>query len=223
MLIFLFFINSLVFSYLDISDKKICSYNPIEISFYPLNNYKVDFRLVRPSVQDRTIQLCIPAAFTSQDNKPEGLIFLNGVNKYKYRSTNGSGALFISLGECEILSIEAANDLAQNPKNNFFSLFQQYQLIRNGRSYENPFSKRKLQMRVIAFLNKKIFIIESKNQVESEKFITHLLDIGVTEALYLDMGSWSEGWYRSENDVIVKIGLNRQNTHRQTNWLLFHR
>jgi hypothetical protein len=223
MLIFLFFINSLVFSHLHISDKKIYSYNPIEISYYPLNNYKVDFRLVKPSVYDRTIQLCIPAAFTSKGNKPEGLIYLNGVKKYGYSSTNGSGALFISLGKCEILSIEAANDLAQNPKNNFFSLFQQYQLIRNGRSYENPFSKRKLQMRVIASINKKIFIIESKNEVESEKFISHLLDIGVTEALYLDMGSWSEGWYRNENGVIVKIGLNKQNTNRQTNWLLFHR
>jgi hypothetical protein len=67
-------------------------------------------------------------------------------------------------------------------------------LIENNRKGENPFPNSKLHMRVIAKIENETFIIESDSNIESEIFISTLIKMGVSDAIYLDMGSWSEGW-----------------------------
>jgi hypothetical protein len=48
------------------------------INIYPLEDYRVDFRLIRADKLDNRNRLCVPAAFISKNNIPEGLIHLNG-------------------------------------------------------------------------------------------------------------------------------------------------
>ena len=53
-------------------------------------------------------------------------------------------------------------------------------------------------------------------------FISSLEKIGVTHALYLDMGSgWNHSWYRDNEERVVEI---HPKTHSYTtNWLVFKR
>lgn len=192
------------------------------INIYPLGGNKVDFRLLRPDKLDNRNRLCVPAAFTSKNNKPEGLIYLNGRLTSGQKPSSGKGLVIISLGEIEILNINQLGQFLNSRKDSKFSLFQQWYLIEKNKRGENPFPKSKLQMRVIAKIKNETFIIESDSNVDSEQFISTLVNMGVSDAVYLDMGSWSEGWYKDSDNKIKSIGNDKSNTKRQTNWILFH-
>lgn len=192
------------------------------INIYPLGGNKVDFRLIRPDKLDNRNRLCVPAAFTSKNNKPEGLIYLNGRLTSAQKPSSGKGLVIISLGEIEILNINQLGQFLNSRKDSKFSLFQQWYLIEKNKRGENPFPKSKLQMRVIAKIKNETFVIESHLIVDSEQFISALVNMGVSDAVYLDMGSWSEGWYKDSDNKINSIGNDKSNTKRQTNWILFH-
>jgi hypothetical protein len=192
------------------------------INIYTLGGNKVDFRLLRPDKLDNRNRLCVPAAFTSKNNKPEGLIYLNGRLTSGQKPSSGKGLVIISLGEIEILNINQLGQFLNSRKDSKFSLFQQWYLIEKNKRGENPFPKSKLQMRVIAKIKNETFIIESDSNVDSEQFISTLVNMGVSDAVYLDMGSWSEGWYKDSDNKIKSIGNDKSNTKRQTNWILFH-
>jgi hypothetical protein len=192
------------------------------INIYPLGGNKVDFRLIRPDKLDNRNRLCVPAAFTSKNNKPEGLIYLNGRLTSAQKPSSGKGLVIISLGEIEILKINQLGQFLNSRKDSKFSLFQQWYLIEKNKRGENPFPKSKLQMRVIAKIKSETFVIESDSNIDSEQFISTLINMGVSDAVYLDMGSWSEGWYKASDNKIKSIGNDKSNTKRQTNWLLFH-
>jgi len=192
------------------------------INIYPLGNHKVDFRLIRPDKLDNRNRLCVPGAFTSKNNTPEGLIYLNGKLTSGQKPSSGKGLVIISLGEIEILNINQLGQFLNSRKDSKFSLFQQWYLIEKNKRGENPFPKSKLQMRVIAKTKNETFVIESDSNVDSELFISTLINMGVSDAVYLDMGSWSEGWYKDSDNKIKSIGNDKSNTKRQTNWILFH-
>jgi len=193
------------------------------INIYPLGNHKVDFRLIRPDKLDNRNRLCVPGAFTSKNNTPEGLIYLNGKLTSGQKPSSGKGLVSISLGEIEILNINQLGQFLNSRKDSKFSLFQQWYLIEKNKRGENPFPKSKLQMRVIAKTKNETFVIESDSNVDSELFISTLINMGVSDAVYLDMGSWSEGWYKDSDNKIKSIGNDKSNTKRQTNWILFHK
>ena len=68
----------------------------------------------------------------------------------------------------------------------------------------------------------KLCIIESLNDVRFGDFKSSLLDIGVSEALYLDMGSgWNYAWYRVDDSTI--IGLHPKVHDYCTNWITFYK
>ena len=192
------------------------------INIYPLGSNKIDFRLIRPDKLDNRNRLCVPAAFTSKNNKPEGLIYLNGKLTSGQKPSSGKGLVIISLGEIEIRNINQLGQFLNSRKDSKFSLFQQWYLIEKNKRGENPFPKSKLQMRVVAKIKNETFVIESDSNVDSEQFISALVNMGVSDAVYLDMGSWSEGWYKDSDNKIKSIGNDKSNTKRQTNWILFH-
>jgi len=192
------------------------------INIYPLGNHKVDFRLIRPDKLDNRNRLCVPGAFTSKNNTPEGLIYLNGRLITGQKSSSGRGIVIISLGTINLIHIDSVRQFIDSRTDSRFSLFQQWYLIEKNKRGENPFSNSNLQMRVIAKIKNEIFIIESDSNIESEYFISTLIKMGVSDAIYLDMGSWSEGWYKEANNTTKSIGNNKSNTNKQTNWILFH-
>ena len=49
-----------------------------------------------------------------------------------------------------------------------------------------------------------------------------LMNAGVTNALYLDMGGWREGWYRMTEESDITYLCKRDNRY-YTNWLTFYK
>jgi hypothetical protein len=104
-------------------------------------------------------------------------------------------------------------------------VFQQILIIKNGVP-ETFSAKRNFQRRaVVTTKDDKIYIVENEKAVTLAQFCADLveLDSTVNNALYLDMGSWDEGWYRYSNDSIVTIGQNKSSTIHQSNWLVFEK
>lgn len=67
-------------------------------------------------------------------------------------------------------------------------------VVKTTRSYEN-FNR----FRALCNYNDRLCIIDSKDVVRFKDFITALNDLGVKEALYMDMGGWDYSWYIESN------------------------
>ena len=80
------------------------------------------------------------------------------------------------------------------------------------------------QRRALAeFAGRRFAVVESAaDNLPLSVFAQDLRELGAKNALYLDMGDWDEGWYKAGHQV-VKLGLRRTQTTRQSNWLLFAR
>ena len=64
-------------------------------------------------------------------------------------------------------------------------------------------------------------ICQSKERLTIQDFQKALVDAGVENAVYLDMGGWSEGWYKNAYDEKMVIGEGMTSTDKQTNWLVY--
>lgn len=63
-------------------------------------------------------------------------------------------------------------------------------------------------------------VIQSQKALPLRDFISALIDMDVSDALYLDMGTgWNYGWYR-QTPASAPTKLFRYRTPYQTNWLL---
>ena len=64
--------------------------------------------------------------------------------------------------------------------------------------------------------------IDSVNMLHFDEFLEELLRLGVTNALYMDMGAgWNYSWYRSAaGKVITLFGLPVPWSH---NWIVFQK
>ncbi len=74
--------------------------------------------------------------------------------------------------------------------------------------------------RALAELNGNLCIIDSVNMIHFTDFMDELKRIGVTNALYMDMGAgWNYSWYRNAAEKVVTLfGLPVPWSH---NWVVF--
>ena len=95
------------------------------------------------------------------------------------------------------------------------------------RGYKNLEGRLRLSMtkfkyRALCEKDRKLCIIESKEDVTLTQFRKNLCDYGVTHALYLDTGvGWSYSWYRDNNNEVQVL---HPHVHPfNTNWLIFYK
>ncbi len=101
--------------------------------------------------------------------------------------------------------------------------FAQEMMIHRGNVVEHtrPDSN-KNEFRALCLIDGKIAVIDSKGNVQFGDFINNLLKVGVTEALYLDMGpGWNYSWYRDENGNPIEI--HEYPSNYATNWIAFYK
>jgi vancomycin permeability regulator SanA len=78
------------------------------------------------------------------------------------------------------------------------------------------------EFRALCLIGYKIAIVDSQEEMSFGNFISNLLSIGVTEALYLDMGvGWNYSWYRDANGTTIPI--HSAKTKYATNWIVFYK
>lgn len=76
--------------------------------------------------------------------------------------------------------------------------------------------------RALSSLNGSLCLIESKESVQYADFVDALVSLGVSDALYLDMGKgWNYAWYRPTTDSVEY--LHKPAGRYTTNWITFMR
>lgn len=192
------------------------------ITLYEPFGLIADLTPIHPDKSD-SIFFCIPAAYTSKDTTIDGLYFCNGIRARSAFNNKLTGACYFKDESFNIIpSAEIDSALISFIQERKMNFFQQSLLVYHSGIYPCTLFKEKKNMRrALVKLNGNMFVAESVDPLRIVDFQQALLEIGVTDAIYLDMGTWSEGWYKNNNCQYIRIGEKFQNTHLQTNWLIF--
>lgn len=184
--------------------------------------------LSRPRKNDKSILLCVPAAFTDTlalFKSVHGLHVQHGHVLQRTPDQAIGGALKIEKGQCDILALpkgEMDDESLETLKQAGASLFQQFQVVKDGRA-ERFKDNSLFQRRGLGILKSgKRVIIESDRPLTLTQFGEDAVTLKATSLVYFDMGPWDEGWYRDPvSGDPVTMGQNRTMTDKQTNWFVF--
>jgi hypothetical protein len=184
---------------------------------------RLELRLTRPGRDDPRILLGVPGTYTS----PEGLV--EGVVVHQQRVVQRDrraweGVLLIRSGRPEVLRA-TAELLDEKPLARLAaggaSLIQGHLLVGDGEVRplkESPALRRRA---VITRRDGSFVIVESLEPLRLADFASDLRTLGAAQAMNLDMGTWSEGFYREpETGQVRPLGDDFRATDRQTNWLV---
>lgn len=197
-----------------------------DLIMYNITDCQLDLACgTMPTTDEQDVVLCVAAAFTGKclDYFAHSNILGPHISKgvlYEGYEEEGGYAIFASWGNQKSIfelkdrkkleDIAAANGMA----------FTQYWVIKNGEGYNPPRQTVKQEYyRCIAQKAGQTYVIESKEVVKFDYFVKCLIDLGVENALYMDMGrGWNHSFYRDERG---KVHILHPKTHGYcTNWLV---
>jgi hypothetical protein len=200
-------------------------------TIYHLENGKIKLTDVRPSKNDTSIFLCIPAAFTQlNDGTIDGLFMVNGKIKKGAINYHLGGGMLIDKNSVSIFKTDDGKLLdsawVEKIKKEESSFFQQIQLVREGKALEFNKDQKLFQRRaIVIYADNSLAVVESKSPIKLQEFADDLVKMKVKDAIYTDMGSYDEGWVRETSPAgkIIIMGNNRMETAKQSNWVVFVR
>lgn len=183
-----------------------------------------------PDINDSGIALCVEAAFTGELLKEfkttnvAGDYIVNGKFRKGYRCKANTGFLATVNGQPFISSSAHVDEWIGKELESGGNLFQQVLLIENSKAVYTgkPIKLTSTNIyRAACILNDGRFaVIQSLQPLQLGKFITSLIQLSVSDALYLDMGTgWNYGWYRVTPESVPKKLFNNRSPH-QTNWIV---
>lgn len=158
------------------------------------------------ALNDTTAVLVTQAADIRSDNgEIVGAFVLNGNLISRGKSKAGYCAIIngkITIGVAETTPLlEKATET-----NGFF--FRQYPLVVENQVIENR-SKRKSLRKALALLDDDVVVILSHYEMSFHDFSQTLVDLGVTNAIYL-IGSTAYGFAKDANGAKIEFGIRRQ-------------
>ena len=181
----------------------------------------------RPSKSDDSITWCCGAAFqhtvsldftqenVEGDHAVNGAYYSSPYNKGTFAAFTFAGGEFSFDFDDPTGAIKKAADAGGNG-------FMQFGLIKDHEVVMNFDRPRARCYRTLAELNGNLCIIDSVNMMHFTEFMEELQRLGVTNALYMDMGAgWNYSWYRNAADKVVTLfGLPVPWSH---NWIVFRK
>ncbi len=195
----------------------------VSLIIYTPINCSIELSATRPDSISNNL-FCVPAAFTAKNYKEIVGKFVGKDTIIHNPTEQENGICWIQknnvyIGEIEDSSAYYTNAVS-NPNTYYF---QQMLLIHNSTKIEcTIFGKQKPTFRrAFAIKNNRPYVVESLNRMNIGDFTDVMLQQGYTEAIYLDMGTWSEGFFVDKDNIRHTIGNLKHNTKHQTNWLLF--
>jgi hypothetical protein len=204
----------------------------LDLRFYiPVNGYAA-IETTRPLKADSNVLFVCAAAFTRLDNgKVDGLFIENG--KIIIREVNHTlgGGIILHPSDSNRAGSIFGTDMGKRLDAAFIdslvrmraSFFQQIQMVRDGQALVFRKDMSRFQRRAICFVHGRPVVVETLFPCTLQKFADVLKAGGIQNALYVDMGSWDEGWYRDHFLALHTIGLMRNQTAKQSNWFVFRR
>lgn len=188
---------------------------------------------ILPNINDSAIALCVEAAFTGKLLKDfkttnvAGDYVIDGIFHKGYECKANTGFLYADKTIFTIASSAHCSEWIGKAQKDRGMLFQQMLLIQQGNDVYagTPIKKRSQNIyRAACILNDGNFaVIQSLARLPLGDFIQSLITIGVSDALYLDMGrGWNYGWYRPSPEA-SPVELFDYRTPYQTNWLVIRK
>lgn len=181
----------------------------------------------RPSKSDESITWCSGAAFQhaveigfTQENI-EGDHAVNGTFYDSPHDKDAFAAFTFADGEFAFRFDDPAGAVEEAARAGGNG-FMQFGLIRDGEEVMNFDRPRARCYRTLAELNGSLCIIDSVNMLHFDEFMEELKRLGVTNAVYMDMGAgWNYSWYRrTTGRVATLFGLPVPWSH---NWIVFRK
>jgi hypothetical protein len=197
-----------------------------DLIMYDITDCQLDLACgTMPSAKQQDIVLCVAAAFTGKcldefahsnilgPHISHGVLY-EGYDEeggYAIFASWGDKKVFFELGEQKRLEeVAAAKGMA----------FTQYWVVKDGEGYNPPRQTVKQEYyRCIAQKGGRTYVVESKEIVKFDYFVKCLVETGIENALYMDMGSgWNHSFYRDEEG---EVHILHPKTHEYcTNWLV---
>ena len=176
--------------------------NDVHLLIYTPHNASMSLMVGVPDKSDSKIVFAAMAADIRKDNMQivgdfvlSGKQLARGVAKKGYAAIDGN-KITIGVGE--------STPLLQQAIDNNGHFFRQYPLVSNGELVENN-PKNKSIRRALAVRNERVIMVESKNRESFHDFSRALIDVGVSNAIYL-VGGDSFGWYYDSEFVRQEFG-----------------
>lgn len=171
--------------------------NDVPLYIYVPHNAELSLALnIHNESQDSSIICVMQAADIRGDNKEiVGDFVLKG--KQLSRGTAKSGFCAI-INKKITIGVKTITPLLQQSIDSTGYFFRQYPLVNNGELVENN-PKNKSIRRALAIRNSKVVMIESRSSESFHDFSQALLDIGVTDAIYLVGSANAYGWFVDKN------------------------
>lgn len=187
----------------------------------------ISFETERPSKDDKSIQLCIAGAFTDLETYSiDGACVCKGKRCNEKVNHTLGGAFKIDKDQYTIFPTDKGKLLTDSLLDTLAarggSLFQQIQIVTGGKAA--TFKDQKVFQRrcLVQMKDKSWAVAESQEAITLADFTNDITEFGAYNALYTDMGSWDEGWYRDPGtEKRETIGQIRTETSKQSNWIIF--
>ncbi len=196
----------------------------ILLGFQP-RHLKVNFTTNRPFESDN-IYFSVAGAFTSKEKSVDGLAIENGNKKNTSLNKFLNGFVEIENGKIVFHKFNDSliEEISKKVISSKGSLFQQQLLITDSKINECKLFGNKINTRrALAEIKGMDFVIQSIENITIKDFQIALQEISVSNAIYLDMGSWSEGWFIDSYNKKQSLGDNFANTQNQKSWIIFQK
>ena len=181
----------------------------------------------RPSKADSSITWCSGAAFQhdislgfTQENI-DGDHAVSGIFYESPYNQDNFAAFTFAEGRYSF-AFDNASEAIREAAEAGGSGFMQFGLIRDGETVMRIERPRARCYRTLAELNGNLCVIDSVNMLRFEDFLAELHRLGVTNAVYMDMGAgWNYSWFRDASERVVTLfGLPVPWSH---NWIVFRK
>jgi len=182
----------------------------------------IQVRHIRPDFIPENF-LCVPGAYTSTKTQIDGLFVENGIEINELINNKLTGACIISNDSIQIIGLQDINSklisqLILSKK----SIFQQTLLVKKNQIVPcKLFGNKENIRRALIQFEDTYCIGESNRPITISEFQESLVNIGAVNAINLDMGTWSEGWYKNHCCEKIIVGEKMVNTNKQSNWIIY--
>lgn len=181
-----------------------------------------------PTPQDKHVLLCAEACFTGTlshtfNHRNVAGDHISGGRYHKgFRCKRNTGAFIYADGRWTFLHNNYTPQVksAARPGS---AAFAQEMIIHRGKAVSTTRKDtNRNQFRALCQVNGRLCIAESQAVTTFGDFKHALLQVGASEALYLDMGpGWNHAWYRPDSHTVTIL---HPRTHPYcTNWITFYR
>lgn len=190
--------------------------NDVPLRIYALGIPKAELVVGLPDKEDTDILLAAQAADVRRDNGGiVGDFVLQGNRLAQGKRKEGYCSI---IGREVSIGVSASNEKVDDCILLEGDFFRQYPLVVNGEIQMNRL-KGKSVRRALAQSGRDFYIIESLNRESLYDFSEALVDIGITDALYL-VGGNSYGFYRVEGRL-YEFGVKNTRSSSKTSYIVF--